>query len=130
MPLSELYAACEKHLRSGKTFILDSVNGRIELRQKDIYYFESERNYLIAHTAGNGAVRSRGTLSRLAEELKADDFCRIHNAFVINLANVKRIEGVACVVMKDDTGLPVGAKYRGAFKSAYMEFTNRRFAKC
>ncbi len=125
-----LYAACEKYLGSGRTMLIDAVDGAVTVRQKDIVYFESLRNYSVAHTLDGGKFKFRSTLAQLEEKFGKDDFCRIHNAYVINLANVKRIDGSSGVVMKDDTKLAVGARHRGAFKAAYMEFTNKRFAKC
>lgn len=124
-----LAAAVEKYISSGKTVVIDTVDGSIELRLDDILYFESSKNYTVAHVAGNKDYRFRSTLSQLEERLKADGFCRIHQAFVVNLSNIKRIRGRSKVLMKNGTELPVSVRRSSDFKNDYMEFTKRRFVK-
>ncbi len=124
-----LLAAVDKHLRAGKTFLVDSTSGKLEIRHKDILYFESSHNYLVVHTVGGRNYSFRSTLTTLEEKLKGEDFCRIHHAYIVYLPSIKRIEGSASVIMKDDTTLPISARQKNVFKEAYIEYTNRRFAK-
>ena len=124
-----LLAAVDKPLRAGKTFLVDSTTGKLEIRHKDILFFESSHNYLIVHTIGGRDYSFRSTLTALDEKMKGEDFCKIHQAYVIYLPNVKRIEGSKSVIMKDDTILPISARQKNVFKDAYIEYTNRRFAK-
>ena len=124
-----LLAAVDKHLRAGKTFLIDSTDGQLEIRHKDILYFESSHNYLVVHTTGGRNYTFRSTLTTLDEKMKSEDFCRIHHAYIVYLPNIKRIEGSTKVIMKDGTELPISAKKKSIFKDAFMEYTNRRFAK-
>ena len=124
-----LLAAVDKHLRADKTFPIDSTDGKLEIRYKDILYFESSRNYLVVHTIGGRNYSFRSTLTALDEKMKGEDFCKIHQAYVIYLPNVKRIEGSKSVTVKDGTVLPISAKQKSVFKEVYMEYTSRRFAK-
>ena len=124
-----LLAAVDKHLRAGKTFLVDSTSGKLEIRHKDILYFESSHNYLVVHTVGGRNYSFRSTLTTLEEKLKGEDFCRIHHAYIVYLPSIKRIEGSASVIMKDNTMLPISARQKNVFKEAYIEYTNRRFAK-
>ena len=84
---------------------------------------------MIVHTIGGRDYSFRSTLTALDEKMKGEDFCKIHQAYVIYLPNVKRIEGSKSVIMKDDTILPISARQKNVFKDAYIEYTNRRFAK-
>lgn len=68
-------------------------------------------------------------VTEVAEQTKDDDFCRIHQAFVVNLANIKRTEGYSNVIMNNGDELPISARRMTEFKKAYMEYTNRRFSK-
>ena len=124
-----LYAAINKHIGANKTLLLKATQGDVELRHRDILFFESSRNYVIVHTSENQTYTFRSTLNSLEEKIKADDFFRIHHAFLVNLSNIKRIEGCSGVVMKNGIKLPISAKQRTLFKTAYMEYTNRRFSK-
>lgn len=124
-----LLAAIDKLMSLHKTMIFDTVDGKLELRLADIIYFESDRNYFLIHHTGRDVYRCRGTVTEVAEQTKDDDFCRIHQAFVVNLANIKRTEGYSNVIMNNGDELPISARRMTEFKKAYMEYTNRRFSK-
>ena len=124
-----LLAAIDKLMSIQKTMVFDTIDGKIELRLVDILYIESERNYLIIHQTGGNTYRVRSTLSEMLDKIEEYDFCRIHNAFVINLSNIRRTEGNKSVTMKDGTNLPISARKSVDFKNAYMDFTSRRFIK-
>ena len=65
----------------------------------------------------------------IIEQLKDDDFYKIHQAYVINLANIKRISGYSEVIMCNGVTLPISSRNAPGFKKAYMDYTNRRIAK-
>ena len=124
-----LLAAIDKIMILNKTVEIDSVEGPVEIRVSDIIYFESDRNYIVAHMTGGEICRFRGTLTHLTEDMKNFDFCRIHQAYLINLANIKRTDGSAAVIMSNGEDLPISFRKSPGFKAAYMDYTNRRFVK-
>lgn len=126
---SALVAAVSNMMSKNKTIVLNTSDGKFETRLADIIYFESEKNYLIARLVGNMTYRFRNTVSGISDQLKNDDFYKIHQAFVINLANIKRISGYSDVIMCNGETLPISSRNASGFKKAYMDFTNRRFTK-
>lgn len=124
-----LLAAIDKLMSVHKTVFFDTTDGRIEIRLMEIIYFESDGNYLTIHHTGGTEYRVRGTLTEISGQMKDEDFCRIHRAFLINLNNVKRIKGSKSVTMSDGTLLPISASHAKDFKNAYMDYASRRFIK-
>ena len=124
-----LIAAIEKLMSLQKTINFNTVDGKIELRLKDILYFESSGNYLLLHHNGGAPYKIRSTVSEITVKTANYDFCRIHHAYTINLGNIKKTEGNKKVTLKDGTTLPISARKASDFKKAYMDFTNRRFIK-
>ncbi len=124
-----LIAAVDTLMSINKKMALKTSDGTFETRLADIIYFESEKNYLIAHLVGNKAYRFRDTITGIIEELQNDDFYKIHQAYVINLANIRRISGYSEVLMCNGVTLPISSRNAPGFKKAYMDYTNRRIAK-
>ena len=94
-----LIAAIESLMLINKKIELKTSDGSFETRLTDIEYFESEKNYLIAHIVGNKTYRFRNTITEIFQELKNDDFFKIHQAYVINHANIKRNSGYSEFIM-------------------------------
>ena len=124
-----LLAAIDSLMSMNKAIEIKTANGKYEVRLADIIYFESEKNYLVANLIGNKQYRFRNTISGIFEQLKDDDFYKIHQAYVINLANIKRISGYSEVIMCNGVTLPISSRNAPGFKKAYMDYTNRRIAK-
>ena len=126
---SALLDAIDSLTSKNKVIELNTAEGKIETRLSDIVYFESEKNYLIAHLLGNESYRFRNTIAGIFEQLKDDGFYKIHQSFVINLENIKRISGHSDVIMCNGVTLPISLRNASGFKKAYMEYTNRRLVK-
>ncbi|MBQ0092030.1 MAG: response regulator transcription factor [Clostridiales bacterium] len=121
-----LLAAIRKLMSQDKTLEFNTADGHVETRLRDILYFECQHNYLIAHLNGGEAYRFRSTVAAIIEQTRGNDFYRIHQGYVINLANVKRLKGYSSVVMINDVSLPISSRNVTGFKKAYMEFVGRR----
>ena len=126
---SALLDAIDSLMSKNKTIELNTTEGKFETRLSDIIYFESEKNYLVVHLLGNRIYRFRNTIAGISEQLKDDDFYKIHQSIVINLANIKRISGYSDVIMCNGDTLPISLRNMSGFKKAYMEYTNRRFSE-
>ena len=124
-----LLSALQKLTAQVKTIELNTSEGPVSVRLSDILYFESSKNYVTAHLAGSRTYRFRSTLGAIAEQRAEDDFFRIQNSYVINLAHIKRIAGAASVVMDNGAAIPVSSNAAREFRMAYLDFTRRCFTK-
>lgn len=109
-----------------RNIVLCTTAGDKLVDTNDILYFESDRNYYIAHLVHGKSYACRGTLSEIEDQMKALDFFRIHSAFLINLEHVERISENGFVLLKNIT-LPIAQRRLKDFKKVYMEFTRRCF---
>lgn len=75
-------------------------------------YVEVINHDLIFHAA-DGCIRTRGTMKKLAEELKGDYFVQCSNCYLVNLAHVKQADRVA--VLSDGTELAISRNARKSF---------------
>lgn len=123
-----LVDAIDYLMSKNKIIELNTAEGRFNTRLSDIIYFESDRNYLVVHMVGNITYRFRNTIANISGQLKDDDFYKIHQSLVINLANIKRISGSSDVIMCNGDVLPISMRNMSGFKKAYMAYTNRRLA--
>ena len=116
--------AVDTYLNRGRTLSLSTVDGDVTLRVDDILSIESERNYYLVHCA-DITYRCRGTLTEAEELTKDFDFCRIHAAYIINLANIEKILSASSVQIKGGMVIPVSQRRAGAFREAYMKYTRK-----
>lgn len=90
---------------------------------KDILYMESQnQNVLISTTTDTYSVRYN--LSDYEEELRKDDFFRIHRGYLVSLGHVKSI-GKGEVLLDDETILPVSRSKEKALKEALWHYIRK-----
>ena len=114
--------------------------------QRDIVYVEVRQHNLYWHLmpaaggaagAAGGAVsaggaasvapaplRSRGTMRELAEELPAEQFCRVSASFLVNMGQVVRLRA-GSVVMSDGTELALSRTYKKAATEALARYVGK-----
>jgi DNA-binding LytR/AlgR family response regulator len=83
---------------------------RIDLR--DIYYFESLRDYVAIHHSG-GKTLTLQSLRSFEEELDSHAFLRIHKSYIIAVGKIDAIERKRVIIQGNY--LPVGETYLEAF---------------
>lgn len=83
---------------------------RIDL--KDIYYFESLRDYVAIHHSG-GKTLTLQSLRSFEEELDGQQFLRIHKSYIIAVNKIDAIERKRVIIQGQY--LPVGETYLEAF---------------
>ncbi len=83
---------------------------RIDL--KDIYYFESLRDYVAIHHSG-GKTLTLQSLRSFEEELDSQLFLRIHKSYIIAVNKIDAIERKRVIIQGQY--LPVGETYLEAF---------------
>lgn len=101
----------EQHIQKNFQYYLYQKNGFIsKIRLSQIYYVESLRHQVIIHSI-NGQMTERKSLGQLMKDLQSHDFIQIHKSYIVNKKMIKEIKGQE-VILKDQTSLPIGRKYR------------------
>lgn len=90
----------------------------IKINLRDIFYFESLRDYVAIHHTG-GKTLTLQSLRSFEEELPAADFIRIHKSYIISLAAVQSIEKKRVTIR--DQVLPVSDTYWAEFRKRIPE---------
>jgi len=92
-----------------KTFLNIKCDRRtVKLQFDDIYYCESQGNYLEIFTA-NGVFRTYLSISDLEEKLPPSKFLRIHRSFVVGLSKVGSHNNRRVTIANKN--IPIGRSY-------------------
>ena len=111
---------------------LNHSAGSIMLYQKDrtvmlpleeICYIESSNHHVIVHNGEEEKVFYM-SLSGMEQLLSAEQFCRCHHSFLVNMSYVKEF-GRMCLFLQDGRRLPVGRKYSKEFQKSFERYMNR-----
>ncbi len=114
----------DKLIEPIRTIVLPAKDKDVKVDVKDILYFESVKNYYIAHTVTGEDYVCRGTLSKLEDSLKGLDFFRVHSAFIVNLEHTERVTEDASLIIKD-ARIPISQKRTKGFRKAFAEYERR-----
>ncbi len=79
-----------------------------KLNFNSIYYIQSDSEYVIYHTK-EGKIMSNQSLTKLADQLPASRFMRVHRSYVVNLGAVTALKGRDLLI--NDMLIPVSARY-------------------
>ena len=90
----------------------DAKNKYHKVVLKEICYIEGLRNYVQFFCLYDKVITLQNMKS-LEEELPADRFVRIHKSYIVNIEQVKEIEGNSLVI--GEQRLPIGRAYRERF---------------
>jgi len=83
--------------REKKTITLPLQKGVVRLDVSDVYYIEVE-NHVLSVVTRNETLRLRGSISGVEEMLRDYDFFRCNNCYLVNLAQVTRVEQGTVIV--------------------------------
>lgn len=90
----------------------------LKISLRDIYYFESLRDYVAIHHTG-GKTLTLQSLRSFEEELPANEFVRIHKSYIISLSQIQSIEKKKVKI--PGQLLPVSDTYWAAFRKKIPE---------
>lgn len=90
----------------------------LKISLRDIYYFESLRDYVAIHHTG-GKTLTLQSLRSFEEELPANEFVRIHKSYIISLSHIQSIEKKKVKI--SGQLLPVSDTYWAAFRKKIPE---------
>lgn len=102
-----------EHRSSGRYINISSKSGFRRISFSDLLYVEVINHDLIFHCREEGEVQTRGTMKKLAEELKDEYFVQCSNCYLVNLAHVKQADRM--VVLSDGTELAISRNARKNF---------------
>lgn len=97
---------------AGGTVSVATDEGLRVIAKKDVVYVEIFRHDLYWHVTGSAQpLHARGTLTRVAEELGAERFCRVSASHLINMGQLALIRP-GSVVMSDGTEVVISRRRR------------------
>lgn len=97
---------------AGGTVSVATDEGLRVIAEKDVVYVEIFRHDLYWHVTGSAQpLHARGTLTRVAEELGAERFCRVSASHLINMGQLALIRP-GSIVMSDGTEVVISRRRR------------------
>ncbi len=103
--------------------VLKGVQGEMALRQKDIYYFASEKKY--SRVVGReGETFCDMSLQQLEEMLGQKSFFRCHKSYLVNLGNIS--DANQSIRLKNGESIPVSRRKAKELKDAYLKYIIRK----
>lgn len=114
----------DKLLEQIRYITLPDEKREIAVDVKEVLYFESNRNYYVAHLSDGTSFSCRGTLSGLEKKMRPFGFFRTHSAFLVNL---ELAEGVAenRYVVIGKKRIPIAQKRAKEVKTVFRELSLR-----
>lgn len=105
----------ESQNKKTKEFIFVKTEYRMEkVVLKDILYIQGMKDYLQIHTIDK-KIMTLQTFKKLVEILPTADFQRVHNSYIVSIANIKNIERNRIRIGKDL--IPISDTYKDRFYS-------------
>lgn len=118
------YRIKDKLLEQTRYVTLTTSNKIIKVNSKEILFFESKRNYYVAHLINGTEYSCRGTITQLEKEIKTLGFFRVHSAFLVNLEHADRVAGDGYISI-GNSQIPVAQKRSKEFRETFLEYTRR-----
>ena len=101
---------------SSDVILVGVGGGFTKLKTSDIQYVESSLHFVIYHTETE-QIKSRASMKDTEKKLEGMNFARCNNAYLVNLACVKKVTGDE-VVMDDGQTLSISRSKKKAFMDA------------
>lgn len=79
-------------------FVAENEKDKLKIKIQELLYIESADNYSTICYSENGNTKNhliRSSLKRIEQQIHNDSIMRCHRTFIVNLNNVKKIEGNA-----------------------------------
>lgn len=95
------------------------AEGQYELMMKNIIYIETERHCILIHTK-HGVKRCSNSMVEMEDLLKDECFYRCHNAFIVNLDEIKCFRD-KIIFMSNGSNVDVSKRKIAEFKKVYLK---------
>ncbi|MBT1695928.1 LytTR family DNA-binding domain-containing protein [Fulvivirgaceae bacterium PWU4] len=104
--------------QDGSFFFVHSEYKKLKIFHHEILYIEGLKDYVkIFLTAQSRPVLTRLNLKAMESKLPAEQFCRIHNSYIVSLPKITSTQ--KSQVFIQDTAIPIGDKFADAFLKKY-----------
>ena len=110
-------------MEEDRILVLKGLQGEIALRQKDIFYFVSEKKYSRVIGRKGEAFCDMG-LQQLEEMLGQKSFFRCHKSYLVNLGNIS--DASQSIRLKNGESIPVSRRKVKELKDAYLKYIIRK----
>ncbi len=108
--LSPVLSRCLERRRRLPALVLDALEGgKITLPLGEIRFVEVFRRELAVHCKDGRALSCAGPLHAVLAELPAEDFCRCHRSYVVNLNQVSGVRKY-CFLLRNGGEVPIAIR--------------------
>lgn len=101
------------------SILIKSESGMVRLTPDQILYVEVQQHHCVYHTR-QGDFRQYQTMKSIELQLGEYGFARCNNYLLVNLAYVRKIDGMSVYI--NDTALPISYPRRKRFCDKFEEF--------
>lgn len=101
-----------------KTVLLKTRSAQYAAAPQDIWYIETLPEKRLRFHFQNDQMDIPGLIGTWEKQLASQGFFRAHNAYLINLSYIRKIEG-SCVVLTNGETLPVSRRRKKALSDAF-----------
>lgn len=119
-----LNKAIQVHKKKDKFFILDTPDGKVPLKHKDIVFIEYSNHVMNFHTTGKvfASKYIRVPFSTAVEQvLKDTAFIKPHVSYIINMRHVKKMSKTGFLMVKGPE-VPISKNRQDDSKQLYMKY--------
>ena len=114
---------CRRTTKKEEQLSLSTAQGTFNVNINDIYYLEMTDHYVVYHTV-TGDVSFFGSLSEEEKRLPKDRFIRCNSGYLVNLAQVKKVQDGEVYVA--DASLPISRNKKASFMESLLHFMSNR----
>lgn len=106
-----------------KTITVKCEKKQVKIVSDSIYYLEVMDHTITIHTR-SGEYATHSTLKQFLDMLPADQFCRCHNSYAVNLSFVSNISRTDGVALECSVKVPIGRKYYDELQQSFIKYVN------
>lgn len=121
--LERYLARVLEDMEGNQVFVLKGIQGEMAVKEKDIFYFASDKKYSRLVGKMGESFCDMG-LQQLEEALGKKSFFRCHKSYLVNLGNVSEIN--KSVLLKNGESIPVSRRRVKELKEAYLAYIIRK----
>lgn len=110
-------------IQEERVLVLKGVQGEIAVKEKDIFYFESDKKYSRMVGREEEFFCDMG-LQQLEEILEPKSFFRCHKSYLVNLGNIS--DANQSIRLKNGESIPVSRRRAKELKDAYLAYIIRK----
>lgn len=93
-------------------------HGNLKVMLNDIIYMETEKHNIIIHTT-NGFLKCNNKISDIEKILQDDWFFRCHNAYIVNLDKIKRVDK-KIILLNNGHSIEIAQRRLSEFNKKYL----------